>query len=288
MRKLQQQFKMQANEIEMERFPKGHGGGGLTFEKNPNQQPRLMNQSLEYPQFNSSPERNSNQPSGLLLDDAQFERDIRVGFVRKVLGIVGFQLLLTFVIAYKSSADADFATIVRNPLTIIFAVFLVFFSLSALMCCGLTKQVPVNYLLLGLFTLGESLLLSLTTSYYEPQSVLLSMAVLVVTTLCLWVASLTIRSMKFYWYGMLVSLLIAVTLNLLAITLFFAGAWESQTVQVLYGAGGLVIYGFYVIIDLKMISEQIEIDDYILGALTLYLDLITLLVHILRILGKKK
>jgi len=94
--------------------------------------------------------------------------------------------------------------------------------------------------------------------------------------------------MKFYWYGMLVSLLIAVTLNILAITLFFAGAWESQTVQVLYGAGGLVIYGFYVIIDLKMISEQIEIDDYILGALTLYLDLITLLVHILRILGKKK
>lgn len=94
--------------------------------------------------------------------------------------------------------------------------------------------------------------------------------------------------MKFYWYGLIAALLIALTLNILTFTLYFSGAFQSQSVQMLYGVGGVVIYGFYVIIDLKLISEQIEIDDYILGALTLYLDLITLFVHILRILGSAK
>lgn len=109
-----------------------------------------MNQSLDYPVFNNSPERQSNQP-GLLLDDAAFERDIRVGFVRKVLGIVAFQLAFTLGLAYQASLDSNLASVIRNPLTVIMAVFLVFFSLSALMCCNLTKQVPTNYLLLALF-----------------------------------------------------------------------------------------------------------------------------------------
>lgn len=56
----------------------------------------------------------------------------------------------------------------------------------------------------------------------------------------------------------------------------------------LYGTAGVLVYGVYVIFDLKIIAEKIEVDDYILGALTLYIDLISLFVHILYILGKKK
>lgn len=97
--------------------------------------------------------------------DADFERDIRVGFMRKVLGIVTAQLTLSLWIAYKSSWDADFASFVRNPLTIVLAVFLVIFSLSALMCCNLTKTVPVNYFLLFLFVSPQS---SFKLSYIDP------------------------------------------------------------------------------------------------------------------------
>ena len=83
------------------------------------------------------------------MDD--FERDVRVGFVRKVLGIVAIQLAFTLALAYKSSYDATFSAIVRNPITIILSAFMIGFSLSALMCCGLTKKVPTNYALLFLF-----------------------------------------------------------------------------------------------------------------------------------------
>ena len=74
-----------------------------------------------------------------MLEDAAFERDIRVGFVRKVLGIVAFQLAFTLGLAYQASANENLALVIRNPVTVIMAAFLVFFSLSALMCCNLTK-----------------------------------------------------------------------------------------------------------------------------------------------------
>ncbi len=47
------------------------------------------------------------------------------------------------------------------------------------------------------------------------------------------------------------------------------------------GLGASLIYSVYVVIDLKMIQEQMDVDDYIIGALTLYIDLITLFVKIL-------
>jgi hypothetical protein len=51
--------------------------------------------------------------------------------------------------------------------------------------------------------------------------------------------------------------------------------------MILYCSAGILIYGFYVVFDLKMIVERIEIDDYVLGAMTLYADLITLFIYIL-------
>ncbi len=55
-----------------------------------------------------------------------------------------------------------------------------------------------------------------------------------------------------------------------------------------YAAGATCVYSFYVSVDLYLIAERIEIDDYILGALTLYIDLVTLFVHILQLLGKRR
>ena len=50
---------------------------------------------------------------------------------------------------------------------------------------------------------------------------------------------------------------------------------------VMEGLGASLIYSIYVVIDLKMIQEHMDVDDYIIGALTLYMDLITLFVKIL-------
>jgi len=76
-------------------------------------------------------------------------------------------------------------------------------------------------------------------------------------------------------------------IQLIALPLYLMGT-NYDTYLIFEGVGGSLIYGVYVIIDLKLISEKISIDDYILGAISLYVDLITLFVHILRIVGKRK
>jgi FtsH-binding integral membrane protein len=53
---------------------------------------------------------------------------------------------------------------------------------------------------------------------------------------------------------------------------------------------GVILCGFYILIDLMMIMTPgaISYDDYILGAINLYIDMIRMFIYILAILGSKK
>jgi len=89
-----------------------------------------------------------------------------------------------------------------------------------------------------------------------------------------------------YVAGSICGLFFALILEIVSIFFLFSGS--NRTAIILYSAAGILIYGMYVIIDLYMIVKRLEVDDYILGAFTLYLDLINLFMYILRILGSKK
>jgi FtsH-binding integral membrane protein len=91
--------------------------------------------------------------------------------------------------------------------------------------------------------------------------------------------------MSAYLPGLICSLFIALILQFISIFFIIA---NDRSAYMLYSAGGCIIYGIYVIVDLKFIAERIEVDDYILGALTLYIDLMSLFVYILQFLGSKK
>ncbi len=53
-----------------------------------------------------------------------------------------------------------------------------------------------------------------------------------------------------------------------------------------------IIYSIYLLVDTQLIlgrrEKRINLDDYILGATILYVDIISLFLKLLRILGKKK
>ena len=52
------------------------------------------------------------------------------------------------------------------------------------------------------------------------------------------------------------------------------------------------IYSFYLLIDTQMIlgkkEKRVGLDDYILGAAIIYMDIISLFLKLIEILGKKK
>lgn len=53
-----------------------------------------------------------------------------------------------------------------------------------------------------------------------------------------------------------------------------------------------IVYSIYIIIDTQLIlggkNKELSFDDYILGSVILYTDVISLFLKILQILGKKK
>lgn len=50
----------------------------------------------------------------------------------------------------------------------------------------------------------------------------------------------------------------------------------SSTIDLLYAAGGCVLFSGYVVFDTFTITKKLSPDEYIMGAISLYLDFINL------------
>lgn len=102
------------------------------------------------------------------------DREDRMGFVRKVYGILGFQLALSAaIIAIPVSNDK--AAIWMNDH---WGLLLTAMIMSLVICCTmicflpLTRIVPVNYILMTAFTLCEAYMLAAVASRYNPEIVI--------------------------------------------------------------------------------------------------------------------
>lgn len=83
--------------------------------------------------------------------------------------------------------------------------------------------------------------------------------------------------------------LIMVSVCIGFVTLILMFIIPSQTMFLIYCWVGLIITCVYVIYDVYMITEKhgLSYDDYIIGALLIYSDLIQLFIYILSIMGER-
>ena len=49
--------------------------------------------------------------------------------------------------------------------------------------------------------------------------------------------------------------------------------------------GGAAVFSLYIVYDVYLISKRLSPDEYIAASINLYLDILNLFLHILRILG---
>ena len=123
--------------------------------------------------------------------EKQIQQKIRVGFIRKVYGIILFQLLITTIVIYFAVTLQNFQQfILSSPGIVYLCLAGVIFTEIPIMCCqSVAQAVPFNYILLIIFTLCESYLLAYTTIYYEPLHVLIcagiTLAIVIGLTLAL-------------------------------------------------------------------------------------------------------
>ena len=92
---------------------------------------------------------------------------IRLGFVRKVYSILAFQLLFTTGFVFLAMKSSGLQEALGNVGILIPVMVAYIASICAIVCCKMDKKVPVNYILLAIFTVCVSWLVATTTVRYD-------------------------------------------------------------------------------------------------------------------------
>ena len=145
-------------------------------------------------------------------------------------------------------------------------------------------KVPVNYFLCFLFTICEAYLVSYMCLFTSTKIVLMAL-----TMTCALVIGLTLYAFvtktDFTGYGHY--------LFIASLIMFLCGLFISFThnkiIHILYSGFGTLIFSFYLIYDVQLISgnydNKLDYDDYIIGSMMLYIDVICLFEHVLDIMN---
>lgn len=220
--------------------------------------------------------------------------------MRKVYSLLSVQLLITVLFVLPSVLSKSYATFQAENswLFVLSLIGTIAFMIPMVCCKHLTKETPINYILLFGFTICESYSVSLVCSFYTPDSVLMAAITTCAATIGLTAYAIKTKSdftecahflmgkkmdnIAFFWS------MFCVTFFITLINIFFI---RSEILSVLISIGIAAIYSVYLIIDTQLImggrEKELTMDNYVLGAVILYIDIIRLFLEMLRIFGKR-
>lgn len=224
------------------------------------------------------------------LEDSGFsDAAIRRGFIRKVYLTLMIQLLVTvgIICAFLYWEDLGSWTW-DNPWFHYTMMALVMVLIVALSCCSnLRRQVPLNFIALGLFTIAEGLMLGSVTVFYEAEAVLWAVGA---TALVSFALTLFAMQSKWDFTGANGSLWVfAWTLFSFAL---LCAILRSQYLNILYACLGTLLFSLYLVFDTQLIlggkhrKYEVSPEEYVFAALNLYLDIVLLFLLLLRLIGR--
>ena len=215
----------------------------------------------------------------------------RVGFIRKVYGILSAQLLLTVlmcVLAMSSTSYFSFMVSGAGLTLLIISCITAFIVSIALVCFrSIGRTVPTNYILLTIFTMCEGYAVSYSCAMTSPRIVFMAATMTLMITISLTIYAMTTKNDFTYCGGML--FICGMVMFVVAIFLLFT---NNPVAHIIYSAFGVILYGIYLIYDTQLImgnkQHELTLDDYVLGALFIYMDVILIFLYILDILNRLK
>jgi FtsH-binding integral membrane protein len=218
-----------------------------------------------------------------------FVLNARVNFIRKVFSIVSLQLITTGIFVYLSAFSKGYSRWLEHAhITTFFASCGTMISLLMLVFWrSLARSTPKNYYILGFFTLCESFLVSKITTHYDPSSIFgaIFLTAAIVSSLTLYAC--TTKHEITYFMG-LIAMLTMGSFFLFFVKIIFHGSF----IHLVSSLMGSVLAGLYLIYDIKAImgnhgTFRVDIDDYVGGALNLYVDVIRIFLKVLHLFSEK-
>lgn len=203
--------------------------------------------------------------------------------------ILSAQLLLTAGLVSASCFHNGYVNFVKSNvwLIIVAAVISIITMYVLVYVRTAARKVPVNYILLFLFTICEAYLVSSITAEYEPVSVFIAAALTAAIVVALTIYACTTKTDFTICGGLLFTCLMA-----LFIASFMSIFFYNYYVEIIISALSVVLFSVYLIYDTQLIlgkgELKLQIDDYIFAAMNLYIDIIRIFLEILRLVGSAR
>mmetsp|Transcript_11351 Transcript_11351/g.25225 ORF Transcript_11351/g.25225 Transcript_11351/m.25225 type:complete len:249 (+) Transcript_11351:52-798(+) len=219
---------------------------------------------------------------------------LRRGFVQKVYGILAAQLAITTVVAAPFAMKHQLAWQVQEQMPWLMGLSLaVFLAVNCVIMCApqQLRQFPQNYLILLVFTLCEGLFVGLITAQYNIQAVALACGLTCAICCSLTMYALTTKT-DFTGMG---PYLFAGVIGLMLFGFVMMFVPHVPIVHKIYAGCGAILFSFFLVYDTQLIvggkherASSFSLDDYVLAALAIYMDIIQIFLYLLQLLGDRE
>lgn len=175
----------------------------------------------------------------------------------------------------------------QNPVVIITAMIVNVVVMLSMACCETARRsYPLNFICLGLFTATMSLLLGAIAGSMDTDTVLIGVGITALLVVSLSIFAIQTKYDFTAWGG--VALCVVIALLFLAI---FGPFLETSIGETAFACIGALLASFLLIYDTQLIlggthKYQFSPEEYIFAALTLYVDVVRILLYVLRLLRR--
>ena len=225
--------------------------------------------------------------------------DDRKGFIIKVYSILTAQLVMTFgsvaIVSFNDEARynlQDPENTAALAMVIVACIVALVIECMLLCCKKNARTVPINYILLFVFTACWTWIITWTCAQYDKTTVLsaaLYTAVITVTLslyACFTKADFTKLCGRWTIFALIIIITVQLMLSVISMLIFdYTETWVP-----LAAGFCVILYGLFLIIDTQLIiggkRHELTIDDYVVGALILYIDIIMIFLELLKIFGR--
>lgn len=249
--------------------------------------PKMINQlnqmALNNAKLRHHDEENDLQPYGVFNAS---DKKVRLGFIRKVYLILSAQMIMTTLFVLIAFLVSGFRVFQRTHTWIPIAASVITIIIVYALACfrSVARSVPINYILLAIFTLAESYVVSFIASRYDPNTVLIAASLTAIIVISLTLYAIFTKTDFTTCGGVLL---------VCSVGLFFGSIigifLKSNVYNMIIAVVSAIIFGIYLVFDTQLVigtnSNAYSVDDYIFAAMNLYVDIIIIFLKLLQIIG---
>ncbi|XP_033724967.1 protein lifeguard 3-like [Pecten maximus] len=221
------------------------------------------------------------------------DKNIRMNFIKKVYLILMVQLLFTFGCAAVFSLVDDIRLWVQGDGRICYYVSYATFIVTyfVLVCVpSVRRKTPGNYICLGIFTLVFSYMVGTISSFYDTYSVLIAAGITALVCLSISLFAIQTKIDFTMCSGLLFVLVMVLFFFGWSVLIVYYTVGFNYILHCVYAGVAALVFSLFLVYDTQMIvggrKHELSPEEYIYGALQLYIDVVYIFLIILSLFGK--